>query len=475
LARRPDHKKSGCAIAAACSRLESQGWNKDMTTINGTNGNDLRNGTSFADTISILAGNDTVYAQGGNDTVYGGTGNDSLYGQDGYDLLDDTGGNNGWSYGGNGNDTVRASTSETSRQPTASYFADGGAGNDSVTVTARAEATFGPDGGWPGEAKALATLVGGLGDDQLSATTFGSGTAGTAKNRLSGDDGNDRITAKAESEGESGSAANTLYGGAGSDTISGTATAFGSFSGADANNEASGGDGNDRIVLTAKASGGESLAARNTADGGTGNDYISAQGQWGNGGGWSFEIINSLSGGAGDDTIIGSIANHAFTASSSDTTENLLYGGAGNDWLQAIGGKTNTLDGGDGNDTLIGGTGSDTLTGGTGSDRLVGGAGKDAHTGGSGADKFVFHKGDTAASLSSADVITDFRRAEGDKIDVIGTNVSYFGGYDATPEANEVSYYRSGSNTIVTFNDGGVHSIVLQNLVLTMTGSDFLI
>lgn len=423
-----------------------------MATINGTSGNDLRYGTNWFDLINVFAGNDTVYAQGGNDTVYGGSGNDWLYGQDGNDLLDDTGGARGWSYGGNGNDTIRANVAESSDRSAPdpiivgrpSYFADGGSGDDRITTTVAA----GGEGG-----AATNTLHGGAGNDTITGTATVAGWVGvSATNEATGGTGNDLLTLTARADTTGGGAHNTV----------------------------SGGDGNDRITLTAQAgmNYGDDIDAGNTADGGSGNDNIAAYAQagasqWTEWGG--FYAQNSLVGGLGDDTILGSITGATAANPAHLTTKNLLYGGAGNDWVQAVGGKTNTLDGGDGNDTLIGDTGSDTLTGGAGNDRLVARLGKDVETGGSGADKFVFYKGDTTASLSTADVITDFRRADGDKIDVIGTNVSYFGGYDSTPEANEVSYYQSGANTIVTFNDGGVHSIVLQNLALTMTASDFLI
>lgn len=75
----------------------------------------------------------------------------------------------------------------------------------------------------------------------------------------------------------------------------------------------------------------------------------------------------------------------------------------------------------------------------------------------------------------SADRITDFSWFQGDKIDLTPTNVSYFGGYDSTPEPGEVSYWISGYHTVITFNDGGVKDILLQNINLNMIASDFII
>ncbi|MDB5171471.1 MAG: hypothetical protein JWN51_244, partial [Phycisphaerales bacterium] len=60
----------------------------------------------------------------------------------------------------------------------------------------------------------------------------------------------------------------------------------------------------------------------------------------------------------------------------------LLYGGDGNDTLNAGAGNT-LLDGGDGNDKLNGGAGNDLLIGGAGADTLSGGSGDDVLVAGS--------------------------------------------------------------------------------------------
>jgi hypothetical protein len=65
----------------------------------------------------------------------------------------------------------------------------------------------------------------------------------------------------------------------------------------------------------------------------------------------------------------------------------------------------NALIGGAGHDTLIGGAGNDTLNGGAGDDRLSGGGGKDV---------FLF----ASAAEASGDVIMDFSRGQGDRIDL---------------------------------------------------------
>ena len=94
-----------------------------------------------------------------------------------------------------------------------------------------------------------------------------------------------------------------------------------------------------------------------------------------------------------------------------------LSGNAGNDVLHGRGGN-DALSGGAGNDRLSGGAGADRLSGGAGADRLAGDAGRDVLTGGSGSDTFIFRaKGDSSAG-AARDRITDFSRAEGDRIDL---------------------------------------------------------
>jgi Ca2+-binding RTX toxin-like protein len=77
----------------------------------------------------------------------------------------------------------------------------------------------------------------------------------------------------------------------------------------------------------------------------------------------------------------------------------------------------NTLRGLGGNDTLFGLNGNDILDGGAENDRLTGGLGRDTLTGGLGRDIFDFNA--TAESrVGALRDIVNFRRAEGDKIDL---------------------------------------------------------
>lgn len=87
--------------------------------------------------------------------------------------------------------------------------------------------------------------------------------------------------------------------------------------------------------------------------------------------------------------------------------------------VQVLLGGNDSIFGGSGNDVLFGFTGNDIIRGGGGDDVLTGGLGVDRLTGGAGADTFKFLAiEDTGAGGARRDVITDFNRAEGDKIDL---------------------------------------------------------
>lgn len=91
-----------------------------------------------------------------------------------------------------------------------------------------------------------------------------------------------------------------------------------------------------------------------------------------------------------------------------------LTGGGGDDTLRGEAGS-DRLYGNAGNDSLSGGGGTDLLSGGDGADRLSGGLSGDYLYGGAGADSFVFGSVD-----ERGDAVMDFRRAEGDRLDLSG-------------------------------------------------------
>gem|GEM_PF-6864343 len=97
-----------------------------------------------------------------------------------------------------------------------------------------------------------------------------------------------------------------------------------------------------------------------------------------------------------------------------------LIGTSGDDRITGRGGADH-LSGMAGKDWLLGGEGRDRLAGGFGDDTLAGGLGADRLTGGAGADHFAFGQ----AMAAQGDRITDFSRAEGDRIDLRGFDTAW--------------------------------------------------
>src|SRR5262245_52473724 len=201
------------------------------------------------------------------------------------------------------------------------------------------------------------TLAGHLGDDLI----YGN----LGNDLIDGDAGND-----------------TLYGGQGGDSISGS-------------------DGNDIIY------------------GNFGNDTISADS--GNDTIFGGQGDDSIAGDSGNDLIYGNLGNDQIAGQDGSDT---IFGGHGND----------VLSGGDGNDIIYGNFENDVLTGDAGNNTVYGGQGNDliVELGGStnsdhlfgnlGADTFDFSTGSQPQSgqtQTTADHISDFSDAQGDKVDIV--------------------------------------------------------
>lgn len=124
-------------------------------------------------------------------------------------------------------------------------------------------------------------------------------------------------------------------------------------------------------------------------------------------------------GGAGNDDMTGAGGDDIVRGASGN---DVLRGGAGDD----------RLFGNNGNDILYGGEGRDRLDGGAGNDRLVGGIGREVMSGGTGADTFAFTPADVANDQQLIDArITDFSKAEGDRIDLSAIDAIGGGANDA--------------------------------------------
>lgn len=219
------------------------------------------------------------------------------------------------------------------------------------------------------------------------------GTGNSAANTLTGSAGRDNLSGLDGND--------TISGGAGADTLAGG-------NGEDMLN---GGDDDDSLL-----GGWQS----DTLNGGAGLDRLVGDVEWLNGTG----AHDRLNGDDGDDLLIGDAVN---IFSSGKGGSDRLAGGGGNDVL--IGdadnmkdsgrGGADTLDGGDGNDWLYGDGRSWTVGVTGGIDRLNGGSGDDHLVGGGSADMFIFQLG------SGADEISDYARAEGDRIDLSAFDIAF--------------------------------------------------
>ncbi|RJF86476.1 hypothetical protein D3874_05085 [Oleomonas cavernae] len=241
------------------------------------------------------------------------------------------------------------------------------------------------------------TIYGVGGDDVLSGLG-GDDTlhGGDGNDNLDGGEGND--TARGDSGDDvlsGGDGGDQLYGGSGDDTLSG------------------GNDGDTLYAGTAEYWGGDDAGSQNTLNGEAGNDSL-------NGGGGR----DTLNGGADDDYLTGRDNDDTLRGESGNDTlygdngEDRLDGGVGDDGLDG-GDQNDILVGGSGNDGLTGDDGDDVISGGDGDDYIIGdisygGSGQDQLTGGAGGDVFRFVG--SASVAAAPDVITDFRRGDGDKL-----------------------------------------------------------
>ncbi len=168
-------------------------------------------------------------------------------------------------------------------------------------------------------------------------------------------------------------------------------------------------------------------------------------------GGLSASETETIYGGAGDDTISG------------NNGSDIIYGGSGND----------TVNGNNQADTLYGGSGNDILNGGTQNDAIIGGYGADTITGGNGSDTIRY-----LDLLDTGDTITGFVSGE-DKIDLsaidannaVGANQAFAGGGLQGGQfvlANSVTWFQSGSNTVVLADTDG--DLATAEFSITLTG-----
>jgi Ca2+-binding RTX toxin-like protein len=429
--------------------------NDDAAPRSGTNGADILMGTDAGDRLSGLGGDDQLDGGAGNDSLLGGTGNDTLLGGSGLDTLDGGTGADSMEGGGGddayvvddagdvilelaggGHDRVTASLSwtlgaEVERlslsgsghlNGTGNALAnrldgnagmnqlDGGAGNDSLHGLAGDDLLLGGLG--------LDVLDGGLGADSMEG---GAGDdvyivddAGDVVVELAGG-GHDRVRASlswtmseeverlhffgsSDLDGTGNAIGNRIYGNAGANVLDGAGGDDGLY----------GFGGNDRLIGGAGADGLIGGAGDDTMEGGAGNDTYTVED--------AGDVLLELAGGGRDEVKASLDWTLGAEFEELTLTGSAALNGTGNGAGNQLNGNgaANQLDGGEGNDSIFGLGGADTLLGGAGKDRLEGGLGADRLVGGLGADRFVF----AAAADANGDVIVDFNRAEGDRVDL---------------------------------------------------------
>jgi serralysin len=330
------------------------------------------------------------------------------------------------------------------------------------------------------------TITGGAGNDYID----GNGGA----DKISAGQGDDRVVYYA--------GASLIDGGAGTDTLivnnaltvnlgnfSGSMVTGGSayvtgFENADATNSVAavtlnGSQYNNTLIGSAFN---DTLLAGDGYDivkGGAGNDYID--------------------GGAGVDQLFGEFGDDRIVYDAADT---IVDGGAGIDTLvlktaatvnlanySQVTGSAGTVTGFENVDasgatagvTITGSAGANVLIGSAFADKLAGGAGSDTLTGGAGADVFKFD----AYAAGDVDTITDFSRAQGDKIDLTAIDAIKGGTDNAFAFIGETAFHNvagelrafavSGGTMVqgdVDGNGTADFSILVQN-VSSLVATDF--
>ncbi|OWJ66260.1 calcium-binding protein [Inquilinus limosus] len=436
-----------------------------MAIISGTPNDDIFAGDGADDRIDGLGGNDVLLGNGGDDVLNGGDGNDQLYGGGGSNTLN----------GGAGNDEV--TVTRTFGDPASADIVDGGAGNDTLIVDfagANGPLSF--------------TLNGTSGDGSIRSANFETliYTGGSGNDTVAGAAGNDQLFGYAGND--------TLAGAAGTDQLDGGA----------GNDVLRGGAGADHLDGGA----GVDLASYYTSSVGVSVDLATGQGAGGEAQGDTLTGIENLSGSQGNDTLAGNAGANSLSGNGGNDVlrggagADRLDGGAGTDtasyYIGAAGVTVNlatgagsggdaqgdtltgieNVSGSQGSDILVGNSVANTLQGWSGNDVLTGAGGKDTLTGGAGADRFVYASTTHSVVGANADRITDFRHAQGDRIDLSAIDANtgtagnqaftFIGTGLYTHHAGELRFAVSGGVTTIA---GDVNGDGTTDFHIQLTGS----
>jgi Ca2+-binding RTX toxin-like protein len=373
----------------------------------GTQGDDILVGTNCADDVDGRDGNDNIDTRSGNDTVNGGNGNDHIITGSGNDLI----------FAGTGDDIVLAGLGDDQ------VF--GGSGNDRLFGEEGRDTIFGESGD--------DIISGGEDDDLLFGGEGNDSVAGDlGRDTIHGDAGDDRL--------DGGSGNDNIFGQAGADVlIGGGDNDF--LSGGDDEDVVLGDAGNDTIA-------GDADQADDVYDGGADVDTLdysatnstivanivqgSASGsEIGND---TFEEMEILKAGTGDDQIVGS-----------DAAEE-IHGNDGDDTVDG-GGGADIVSGGEGNDHLFDGSGQDSVSGGTGNDTVTAALDivNDTYDGGEGIDAL-----DYSAALMT--VVIDVVAANASGAEIGTDNVTNFEVINAGAGADQIN---GGTGSESIFGNAG--------------------
>ena len=320
----------------------------DIEIVLGGSGADKMTGSGAANRIYGGPGNDTLDGQAGNDFIDAGAGDDAVKGGAGGDAIS----------GGDGRDTADYSDRRNPIHVSPHDGANDGEPGEADDVYGDVESA---KGGSAGDrlfgSEAANTLTGNGGDDLL--------VAGGGDDRLLAGDGDDVL--------QGGHGADELDGGGGADTIDfserGEPVVVDLGENTDSDGDevdddvesATGGGGDDRLL----GGGGD-----NALSGGAGNDTL-------DGGGGS----DRLAGGPGADRVDYSRRGGAVAVTIDGNADD-----GENGERDHVVPDVESVTGGNGNDTLIGSEGSNLIAGGPGDDKLTGGKGADRLEGGPGSD-----------------------------------------------------------------------------------------
>jgi Ca2+-binding RTX toxin-like protein len=408
--------------------------------ITGTPGGDSLDGGDGPDAIRGGGGGDTIAGGPGDDLVDGGAGDDRLWGGEPAAFSDGT----DQVLGSAGDDELSDGDAAAFAFPGGSPDADrldGGSGRDRVLYlrTADVSITLAPDApegaltgddGEAGERDALRQI-----EDVTTGAGRDSVTGSAAANRVLTGDGDDTVTTLGGNDAvESGTGRDHVDTGEGDDKVDGgpghdvlmSGPGTDALDGGEGDDALDAGDGDDSLD---GGGGNDTLAAgpgddhltdgdgshsdgADGIDGGDGTDLVSygtrvaavtvdlaqtgaVSGEAGEGD--TVVAAESVTGGAGADTLLGTTAG------------NELTGGPGAD----------VIDGRDGGDALFGEAGDDSLTGGAGTDELRGGSGSDViATSDGSADRVSCGIGTDSVSADANDLIDlDCESVSGTKVE----------------------------------------------------------